>query len=295
MGDGISISRGVTFQAPVEDLAPVEDAKVKDTNPEPQPPAQPADRPSVPSNPSSRRLEQNMNGTARQAELNDQLNKMAKGPDPSKTAKSILDNPKLSNEAKIAELQKTLAKADPDQFSDFMRDLPNLPQAQKELVNSAITESPKIMERVAAELPQDQQLSVIRDAMMHPAPAGSEKEETKRMERTDKAMTEWMRRTDTETLGKALDGQNLNDLKAASKLYGVLASNPAAAIGMEKMGKLDPEQLETVMNLANMSRDMDIRKPSDRKEIEGAAASMILKNHEREAREQQTRRPVRER
>lgn len=294
MGDGINVSRGVTLRAPVEDLAPVEESKTKETKAEPQPAQQPADKPSAPSSPSLR-LEQTMNATARQAELNSQLVKMAKGPDPMKAAQSIMDNPKLSNDAKIAEMQKTLEKSDPGQFADFMRDYPNLPQAQKELINSAITESPKIMDRVARELPQDQQLTIVRDAMMHPAPATSEKDEAKRMQRTDKAMAEWIRGTDRDTLSKALDGQNINDIKAASKLYGVMASNPASILAMDKQGKLDPEQTEIGMTLVNISRELDLSKPSDRKEIEGAAASMILKNHEREARERQTRLPVRER
>lgn len=221
MGEGLNISRGVGYQAPIQVTDKADDIKLQESKTEAQPAYHLKEKPV--SDPSKGKLEQSINGAARQAALNGQL---PKEPTESiKAAQKILDNPKLSNEAKIAELQKTIAKTDKTEFANFVSKLSNFSDAQKELIHSAFTESPKLMERVARELKPAEQLSLVKNAVMHPSVGKTEKEEAKRLERFDNGIAAWMENTDMETLNNALDAKHI-DIRASAKLLGVLAHNP---------------------------------------------------------------------
>ena len=278
MGDGMNVSRGVTPQPQVLDAGVVNDAKPQDSNAETktdaQPVPQPKEKPVTDS--SVKKEEQNLKGNLRQADLSRQLdNKSQPSGESIKSAQKILDNPRLSDAAKIAELQKVIEKTDKDEFATFMKKYPSFSMADKALVHSAMLESPKIMERVASELDQSEQLTVVWNAVMDSSHGANEKEEAKRQERADKGIAAWMQKTDVDTLNKALDGKSI-DFKASAKLYGTLVSDPARLImnmGAHQ-GKLMGDQLEIanqLMNLAYNNRGEVV----SRQDIESAAASLI--------------------
>jgi hypothetical protein len=293
MGDGMNVSRGVTAQTPVHDAGVVEDSKpndvVTETKADSQPVAQPKDKPG--SNGASQKQEQNYRGSVRQTELNKQLENKTQPGESLKAAEKILANPRLSNEAKIAELQKVIEKTDKNEFATFMKKFPNFSMADKALIQSAIIESPKIMQRVADELSQAEQLTVVWNAVMDSTRGSTAKEESKRQERADKGIVAWMQRTDVDTLHKALDGKSI-DFKASAKLYGSLVSDPARMMAMGSQGKLMGEQLAAATDLMNMafnSRGL----PVSREDIENAAMMLIAKQHEEEMKRNQTRREIR--
>src|SRR5262245_35194218 len=120
------------------------------------------------SNPGSRKLEQSLNGAALRAELEGRYERNIERGEAMKGARSILDNPLISNEGKIAELQKMLGKSGRLEFEQFFKQIGNFSVSQRQLVNSAISESPKIMERIAEELHPGTQLSVVSDAILNP-------------------------------------------------------------------------------------------------------------------------------
>src|SRR4029079_16512586 len=113
MGDGLNVSRAPQ-QAPVLDAGVVEDAKPIDSNlatkADTQPAPQPKDKPATDS--SVKKEEQNLKGNLRQADMSRQLDNKPQPGESLNTAKKIMDNPRLSNEAKIAELQKVIEKTD---------------------------------------------------------------------------------------------------------------------------------------------------------------------------------------
>jgi hypothetical protein len=277
MGDGLNVSRGVTPQPQVHDAGVVDDAKPKDSNVETkadaQPAVQPKDKPVTDS--SVKKEEQNLKGTLRQADLSRQLDNKTEPGESLKTAKKIMDNPRLSDEAKIAELQKVIEKTDKTEFATFMKKYPSFSMDEKALIHSAMMESPKIMERVAGELSQSEQLTVVWNAVMDSTHGATPKEESKRQERADKGLAAWMQKTDVDTLNKALDGKSIN-FKASAKLYGTLVSDPARlSMNMgAHQGKLMGDQLviaTQLMNLAYNNRGEIV----SRQDIESAAMSMI--------------------
>jgi hypothetical protein len=288
MGEVNSTPRAVPYQMPVNNSANVDDTKAKDVKAEPKPQAdQPKEAPQA-SNPSGRKLEQGINGTARQAALNGQLDKKEQG-ESIKSAEKILDNPKLSNEAKIAQLQKVIEKTDKAEFKLFMAKYPSFSNTQKELINSAITESPKIMERVAGELSQAEQLTVVWNGMMHSSRGKSEKEETKRQERTDKAMGAWMQRTDVDTLNKALDGKSI-DPRASAKLFAVIGSDPARLV--INMGYNQAKLLGDNMSIANDLMNLSINQHDralTRQELESAASGLMMQYYQNSMKRGSTR------
>jgi hypothetical protein len=276
MGDGMNVTRAPQ-QAPVHDAGVIEDAKPKDTNIETkadaQPAVQPKDKPVADS--STKKQEQTLKGTQRQAELNRQLENKTQPGESLKAAQKIMDNPRLSNEAKIAELQKVIEKTDKNEFGTFMKKYPNFSMDQKALIHSAMMESPKIMERVASELNQSEQLTVIWNAVEHSTHGSNPKDEAKRQARADKGIAAWMQKTDTDTLNKALDGKS-TDFKASAKLYGTLVSDPARLImnmGAHQ-GKLMGDQLVIAQDLMNAAYNNQGRDVS-RQDIENMAASLI--------------------
>ncbi|MCI0447182.1 hypothetical protein L0152_28740 [bacterium] len=190
-------------------------------------------------------------------------------------AKKIMDNPRLSDEAKIAELQKVIEKTDKTEFATFMKKYPNFSMDEKALIHSAMMESPKIMERVAGELSQSEQLTVVWNAVMGSTHGATPKEESKRQERADKGIAAWMQKTDVDTLNKALDGKSI-DFKASAKLYGTLVSDPARLImGMgAHQGKLMGDQLQIATELMNMAYN-NRGEVVSRQDIESAAMSLI--------------------
>ncbi len=277
MGDGLNVSRGVTQQPPVHDAGAVDDSKPKDSIAEPKVDAQPAvlpkDKPVTDS--SVKKEEQNLKGTLRQADLSRQLDNKPQPGESLNAAKKIMDNPRLSDEAKIAELQKVIEKTDKTEFATFMKKYPNFSMDEKALIHSAMMESPKIMERVAGELSQSEQLTVVWNAVMGSTHGATPKEESKRQERADKGIAAWMQKTDVDTLNKALDGKSI-DFKASAKLYGTLVSDPARLImGMgAHQGKLMGDQLQIATELMNIAYN-NRGEVVSRQDIESAAMSMI--------------------
>ncbi len=280
MGDGLNVSRGVTPQTPVHDAGVVEDAKPKDsiaeTTADAQPVARPKDNKPV-ADSSTKKEEQNLKGTFRQNQLSQQLDNKPKPGESLNAAKKIMDNPRLSDEAKIAELQKVIEKTDKSEFATFMKKYPSFSMDEKALIHSAMMESPKIMERVAGELNQSEQLTVVWNAVTDSTHGATPKDETKRQERADKGLAAWMQKTDSETLNKALDGKSI-DYKASAKLYGVLTSDPARLIinmGAHQ-GKLMGDQLVIATELMNFAFN-NRGEVVSRQDIESAAASLIAR------------------
>jgi hypothetical protein len=292
MGDGINVSRAPQ-QAPVKDAGVVDDAQPKVVNTETKADAQPANQPqNKPApNASEKKQEQNAKGTQRQAELSRQLENKTQSGESLKSAEKIMDNPRLSNEAKIAELQKVIEKTDKNEFATFMKKYPSFSMDQKALIHSAMMESPKIMERVASELNESEQLTVIWNAVEHSTHGANPKDEAKRQERADKGIAAWMQKTDTDTLNKALDGKSI-DFKASAKLYGTLVSDPARLIihmGVNQ-GKLMGDQLEIANALMNASFNNQGRDVS-RQDIESYAASLIAHQITEEMKKNSRRNP----
>jgi hypothetical protein len=293
MGDGINVSRGASPQPAVVDAGVVEDAKPKvvntDTKADAQPVTQPQNKPAP--NATEKKQEQNAKGTQRQAELSRQLENKTQPGESLKAAEKIMDNSRLSNEAKIAELQKVIEKTDKNEFALFMKKYPSFSMDQKALIHSAMMESPKIMERVATELNQSEQLTVIWNAVEDSTHGANPKEEAKRQERADKGLAAWMQKTDSDTLNKALDGQSI-DWKASAKLYGTLVSDPARLImqmGVHQ-GKLMGDQLEIAQKVMNATYNNQGDIPS-RKDIESMAASLIAHKITEEMKKQGNRNP----
>lgn len=278
MGDGMNVSRAPQ-QAPVRDAGVVEDAQPKvvntETKADAQPVTQPQNKPAP--NASEKKQEQNAKGTQRQAELSRQLENKTQSGESLKAAEKIMDNPRLSNEAKIAELQKVIEKTDKNEFATFMKKYPSFSMDQKALIHSAMMESPKIMGRVATELNESEQLTVIWNAVEHSTHGANPKDEAKRQERADKGIAAWMQKTDTDTLNKALDGKSI-DFRASAKLYGVLTSDPARLImQMTANGKLIGDQADIATRLMNLAYNNQTTVPS-RQDIENTAASLIAQN-----------------
>ncbi len=288
MGDGINVSRAPQA-APVQDAGVVEDAKPKDTKTDvkadAQPVTQPKDKPVADS--STKKQEQTLKGTQRQDQLNRQLDNKTQPGESLKSAKQIMDNPRLSDEAKIAQLQKVIEKTDKNEFATFMKKYPSFSMTEKALIHSAMMESSKIMERVAGELNQSEQLTVVWNAVTDSTHGANPKEEAKRQERADKGLGVWMQKTDSDTLNKALDGKSI-DLKASAKLYGTLVSDPARLIiGMgAHQGKLMGDQLAAANDLMNYAYNNRGEIPS-RKDIESAAMQLIAQQITDEARKNQ--------
>jgi len=277
MGDGMNVSRGASPQPPVPDAGVVQDEKPQvvntDSKADAQPVDQPKDKPVADS--STKKQEQTLKGTQRQADLLGKLPDKTQPGESLKAAEKIMDNPRLSNEAKIAELQKVIEKTDKNEFATFMKKYPSFSMDQKALIHSAMMESPKIMERVATELNESEQLTVIWNAVEDSTHGANPKEEAKRQERADKGIAAWMQKTDVDTLNKALDGKSI-DFKASAKLYGTLASDPARLIinmGAHQ-GKLMGDQLQIATELMNAAYNNQGRDVS-RKDIESMAASLI--------------------
>jgi hypothetical protein len=278
MGDGMNVSRAPQ-QAPVHDVGVVEDTKPKDSNVETkadtQPAALPKDKPVTDS--SVKKEEQNLKGNLRQADLSRQLDNKPQPGESLNAAKKIMDNPRLSDETKIAELQKVIEKTDKTEFATFMKKYPNFSMNEKALIHSAMMESPKIMERVAGELSQSEQLTVVWNAVMDSTHGATPKEESKRQERADKGLAAWMQKTDVDTLNKALDGKSI-EFKASAKLYGTLVSDPARLImnmGAHQ-GKLMGDQLQIATELMNMAYN-NRGEVVSRQDIESAAMSLIAR------------------
>lgn len=287
MGDGINVSRAPQ-QAPVQDARVVEDTKPKDTKADvkadSQPVTEPKDKPVADS--STKKQEQDYKGSVRQTQLNNQLQTKTQPGESLKTAKQILDNPKLSDEAKIAQLQKVIEKTDKNEFATFMKKYPSFSMTEKALIHSAMMESPTIMGRVATELNQSEQLTVVWNAVMDSTHGATAKEEAKRQERADKGLAAWMQKTDTDTLSKALDGKSI-DFKASAKLYGTLVSDPARLIvGMGADGRLIGDQLAAANDLMNYAYNNHGEIPS-RKDIESAAMQLIAQQITDEERKKQ--------
>ena len=120
-----------------------------------------------------------------------------------------------------------LGKSGGLEFKQFMDQIGNFSSPQRQIVNSAITESPKIMERIAEELPPDLQLDVVSNAVMNPLKGKTESEENERIKRADKGIAEWIQSTDASTLDTALSGRAVS-FQASAKLFGVLVSDPSA-------------------------------------------------------------------
>jgi hypothetical protein len=270
MGSAVNSTRGAVYQAPIQDSGDIEQTVKTDAKTETEPLIK--DRTNL-ANPSGRKLEQTFNGTARKAELHGQLGNKGNVSDSMSAARKILENPKLSNEAKISELGKMIGNTDKTEFVKFMAKLPNFPTAQKELIHSAISESPKIMNRVAAELESEQQLTVIMNATKYPYHRKSEKEEAESLKRFDKAVGEWIERTDVDTLNKALDGTV--DIEMSGKLFGVMMSNPSVYImhfGYDQ-ARLVGDNLRIGMDLiqADLNRGVN----HSRETLEKTAISLI--------------------
>lgn len=286
MGEGLNVSRGVSYQPPVQDTNSVDVIKSNETKVEAQPAAQPKDKPSV-SNPSRGKLEHSINGTARQAELNGHLqNKTTEAGASIKEAQKILDNPKSFNHEKIAELQKILVNTDKAEFANFVKKFPSFSKEQKQLIHSALTGSEKLMARVGRELPQAEQLKLIWNAVMSPSVGRTEMEEARRLEHFDRGIAAWMKSTDVDTLNKALNGKNI-DVRASAKLLAVLATNAGELIF--KMGHDEGKIIGDNYALANDLKNavmygIDGRQYT-RDEIERTAVAMIIEQsrmrHER--------------
>jgi hypothetical protein len=278
MGDGINVSRAPQ-QAPVHDAGAIEDTKPLDTiqqsKADAQPVAQPKDNKPV-GDSSTKKQEQNYQGSVRQTQLNKQLQNKTQPGESLKAAEKIMDNPRLSNEAKIAELQKVIEKTDKNEFATFMKKYPSFSMDQKALIHSAMMESPTIMGRVATELNESEQLTVVWNAVEHSTHGANPKEEAKRQERVDKGIMEWMRKTDTDTLNKSLDGKSI-DFKASAKLYGTLVSDPAQAMQMATNGKLIGDQSDVALHLIRLAYN-DRGDVVSRQDIESAAAALITQN-----------------
>ena len=234
------------------------------------------------SSPYGRKLEQSLNGAARRAELEFQFDREIERGESMKAARRILDDPRLSNDSKISRLQKMIENSNPLEFEQFMAQLKHFSSSQRELVNSAISESPRIMERVADELPAGTQLSIVSDAILHPMKGKTEKDERKRQERADKGFGEWMQRTDTGTLNVALEGRGI-DFRASAKLFGVLASDGnrlIQSIGGHNQSRLLGDNLTIATELMNLVYGPASQRqgPLTRSEIEDVAGSLIIRN-----------------
>ncbi len=283
MGDGLNISGGVRSQAPIQETNTVGEAKpqvVKD-----ELPSAPLLKDSPRSTDSSnRKLEKSFDGIALKADLNKQLDNKNLTTESLRAADKIIMNPRLSNEAKIAELQKTIGKLDGRDFRNFMDSYSTFPDDQRQLINSAITESEKIMGRIGSELTQGDQLKVVQEAVMNPLKGKNPKEEEKRLKRSDKGVAEWMSNTDRDTLDKALDGRSI-DIRASAKLYGTMAAEPSRLIfGMgHQNGKIDGDKLAIATEVMNAANNQ-VGPPVSRQDQEGLAASLIMRNIENEER-----------
>jgi hypothetical protein len=288
MGDGMNVSRGASPQPPTVDPGVVQDADVKSkvVNTDSKADAQPTPAQNKPApNAAEKKQEQNAKGTQRQAELNRQLVNKTQPGESLKAAEKIMDNPKLSDDAKIAELQKVIEKTDKNEFATFMKKYPNFSMDQKALLHSAMMESPKIMERVATELNESEQLTVIWNAVDHSTHGSNPKEEAKRQERADKGIAEWMKRTDPDTLNKALDGKSI-DFRASAKLYGTLVSDGARLIinlGFNE-GHLMGDQMDIAQKLMHDVYNNPGGNIPSRKEIEVMAMQQLAYKFQDEAR-----------
>ena len=167
------------------------------------------------------------------------------------------------------------------------------PADQKQLINSAITESEQIMGRIGSELQPDDQLKIVQEAVMNPLKGKTPKDEEKRLARFDKGVSQWMQRTDTATLDKALDGRSI-DFKASAKLYAAMvADSPRLVFNMgHHQGRIMGDKLEIATQLVNLASNP--QRTVTRDDLESAAASMIAQNvHKEIEREQFRRRPER--
>jgi hypothetical protein len=150
------------------------------------------------------------------------------------------------------------------------------------MINSAMTESPQIMGRIGSELPQKEQLAIIKESVMNPLHGKNEKEEKQRLERADKGIGEWMQNTDVETLNKALEGKTVDDIKVSAKLFGAMASDPARLVmGMgHQRGKILGDSLDTATEV--MRAATDPTRSYTRDEIESLAQSSIVSHLQEE-------------
>jgi hypothetical protein len=278
MGDG-KISGGVRSKAPIQDIN-VDEAKPKEVPKNQTPTADPSKTSSPAPDSSSKKADKNWQGVVYKNQLNKQLPKSLDS-ESLKAADKVLENPKLSNEAKIAELQKILGKTDKLEFEYFLKHYDTFPEDQRQLINSAITESEQIMGRIGSELKPDVQLKIVQDAIMNPAKGKTPKEEEKRLARADKGVSQWMQRTDTATLDKALDGRSI-DFKASAKLYAAMVADSARLVYSmgHNQGKIMPDKLEIATQLVSLATNP--QRTITRDELESAAAAMIAQDVHRE-------------
>jgi hypothetical protein len=271
-------------QESIQESSKVSESKPKEVKEEKQPAGQ-ANVRSSDSNPSAQRFEQSLNGMARRAELEGHFERNIERGESMKAARKILDNAKLSNQAKISELQKMLGKSGGLEFEQFMKQMGNFSSPQQQIVNSAITESPKILERIAEDLPPGLQLDVVSNAVMNPLKGKTESEEKERVKRADRGIAEWIQSTDVSTLDTALSGKAVS-FQASAKLFGVLASDPALLIrNMGPQSRLMGDNLAIANDLMNIVHGpASFRNaPMTRSEIEAAAAGMIVRYAQIEA------------
>jgi hypothetical protein len=175
----------------------------------------PTSQPFTPTSNRGARSEIGLEGSVRQAQLQNQFN--AQSNSTVELAKHIANDPSLTPDVRVAHMKEILEMASPDDFKAIFSSLGSLSQNEKEVIGGAIHGSETVATRVAKELSPDEQLGAIRTAadFRHSgkAPANSGDQYTKSLEA-------WAKNTTPEALNKvvAADNEALGGLGVVNRL-----------------------------------------------------------------------------
>ncbi|HET6267885.1 MAG TPA: hypothetical protein VFG11_09215 [Acidobacteriota bacterium] len=174
-----------------------------------------AEKPFTPASTRGARSEIGLEGSVRQAQLQNQLNSQSNST--VELAKHIANDPSLTPDARVAHMKEVLEMASPDDFKAIFSSLGSLSQNEKDVIGGAIHGSETVAARVGKELNPDEQLGAIRAAadFRHSgkAPANSGAQYARSLEA-------WAANTTPEALNKvvAADNEALGGLNVVNRL-----------------------------------------------------------------------------
>jgi hypothetical protein len=186
-------STPVVKQAPagVESVDNKQIETPKEQQPPPQPPPKPSD-----AEVAARRSEKNVEGTARQIELHNQLHKKdASVAEFSAKAKAIAENPKLKEGPKQEELRKLMQSGGKEEFERVIADSKGWSYNAKFDFAHALGKSDPLMKRIASDLPKDVQPETVNNVYSWSA-GGHE---------IAANVSKWIKNADPSLLNKAIE------------------------------------------------------------------------------------------
>ena len=175
------------------------------------------DQPFTPASTRGVRSEIGLEGSVRQAQIQNQFNAQSNSNSTVELAKHIANDPSLTPDVRVAHMKEILEMASPDDFKAIFSSLGSLSQNEKDVIGGAIHGSETVATRVAKELSPDDQLGAIRAAadFRHSgkAPANSGDQYAKSLEA-------WANNTTPEALNKvvAADNEALGGLNVVNRL-----------------------------------------------------------------------------